>query len=322
MLIHHLCRIPAFAQLPACEIQTLATKVSVLCVPRGRALLRARHEVPGYFFLLKGVVQTIDPTTKLRARRKGHLVLFYPGCRAVKTLTPCQVLRIDAALYDFLVQSQDAPGKLRSSSADAWLERFLGSHMMRQVSRQDWQRLLTSFEVKKYAPGVRVLSRGDAAKECYVVESGHAVVHDDNQTLSHLAPGDFFGEDALVLGGHRTAHVSALEALQVQVISEAVFAEMLLDSLVQFVFQRGVGTLLVLTNEVAMDQSMEITAANNTRCYHLLISNVRQVAPSLDVKATYYIAGGSRRERGLCALLLVQRGLRAYPLEQATVPTF
>lgn len=319
MLVHHLRRIPGFSALPASELQALSAKVHVLCVPPGRRLIQSGRELSGYFYLLKGCIETSQPRRRIRAQRFGFLSRFYPGCISARTLSTVQVIRIEAAHYEFLTQAGARDADLRADHGSPWLERFLGSHMMRHLPNKNWQMLLTSFKPQEFAAGDRVLHQGAPASECFVIESGHAVVHNAGRSLCHLGPGDFFGEDGLVLGGYRNAHVSALDDLRVQAIDYEVFARALLDNLVHFVAQRGRGVVLRLSFELSGTDAWSRCHANASTVVPVIMSEIRRTAETLDLRETYYVEGGTRSERALCALLLVQRGFRVYPLEESAL---
>ena len=319
MLVHNLSRISAFSSLPTSELRALATKVHVLCVPPGRRLIQSGSDLSGYFYLLKGCIETTQPHRKIRAQRFGFLSRFYPGCESARTLSAVQVIRIQAAHYEFLTQAAARDTDLGADHGSPWLERFLGSHMMRRLPNQDWQLLLASFRPREFGSGDRVLHQGDQASECFVIESGHAVVHDGEQSLCHLGPGDFFGEDGLVLGGCRNAHVSALDNLRVQAIDHEVFARALLNNLVHFVAQRGRGVVLELSFGPPGTDVRRRCHGSSPMTVPVILSEIRRLAETLDLRETYYVDGGARSERALCALLLVQRGLRVYPLETTTL---
>ena len=219
MLVQHFMRIPEFQQLPPQELRALAARSHVLCVPAGRWLLREGRQIDGYFYLLKGSVETRNPAHKWRARGYGRLQHFYPGCAAVRTLGSVQVLRIDSRQRDFLLQGGSLP-PVKDTSAEPWLSRFLNSHMMHQLSPVQWQVLMAAFQCYEFGAGSRILSHGAPGRHCFVLEAGHAIVQRAGQTLGHLCPGDFFGEDALMLNSGRNADVTALEDVRVHAIEQ------------------------------------------------------------------------------------------------------
>jgi CRP-like cAMP-binding protein len=301
MLVQHFMRIPEFAQVPPQELRALAARSHILCVPGKRWLLREGMRMDAYFYLLKGCVETHTPRRKLRASSFGRLGHFYPGCAAVRTLGNVQVLRVDGSHREFILQGGSLPAVM-TSHAELWLKRFLSSHMMRQLSAKQWQDFLSAFQPYDFAPGSRILRHGQPGRHCFVLESGHAIVHRGNVTLSHLCPGDFFGEDALVLGSVRNADVSALENVRVHAIERDVFTTVLVNNLVQFVSHAGCGQFLYL-HEGTVGQCVSL-------------ANIRECANRLDPRYPYYVGGGTRSERALVVLILIQRGFRAHALEE------
>ena len=175
---------------------------------------------------------------------------------------------------------------------------------MRQLSAEQWQRLLQGLHECHVSQGDRIVAAGSAADCCYVIESGQAVVCRASQILRRLHPGDFFGEDALVLNEVRNADVIAVSELRLHRLSKAVFVDVLLKALVQFVTARSAvgGVMLNVGHEPV------------TKAVPVSLTLLREQISGFDPRLDYYIAGGLADERALCAFLLAQRGLRAFPL--------
>jgi len=293
-------RMPEFSDVPPVELRALAARSHVLCVPEKRWLLRDGRDMGAFFYLLKGSIETMTPQRKWRSRPFGRLHYFYPGCDAVRTLGAVQVLRVDATHRDFVLQGIGRQLSMTSLTAEQWLEKFLSSHMMRQLPTVDWQTLLSAFQPRRFASGDKIVEQGATGSECFVLESGHAVIHRGRTTLCHLSPGDFFGEDSLVLACRRNADVTALEDVRVHAVEQHIFAHVLLENLVQFVTHNTHGRML------SLDETGQGVVVS--------LADIRQQAAALDPRLSYYVSGGERRERALCALLLLQRGLKASPL--------
>jgi len=305
MVVQQFMRIPEFSHLPPTELRALAAGSHVICMPAQRQVIRPGTRALEHMYLLRGKLLVDDGARRSRAGRLGRLQAFYPGCITARTLSPCQILRVDAQAREFALQRSGAQGLMLHDASEAWLQRFLSSHMMRQLSAGEWQRILSAFRGVDFNAQQRIVTRGAPAVDCYVVESGRAVVHMGNETLCHLNPGDFFGEDALLLNGPRNADVTALSALRVRAIPGRVFCDVLVGSLVQFVDAPKQGRLLRLRGEYASGEG------------DMALEDIRAHAADLDPKAPVYIVGGSRRARALAAFLLIQKGLRAYPVESA-----
>jgi CRP/FNR family cyclic AMP-dependent transcriptional regulator len=79
-------------------------------------------------------------------------------------------------------------------------------------------------------PAGKVLMQQDAqGREAVVVVSGTASVSRGGEVIATVGPGDCVGELALLDGGLRTATVTALEPMVVQVISSVRFGPLLAD---------------------------------------------------------------------------------------------
>lgn len=298
MLIKQLARIDGLAHLNISELKSLGDNGRVLCLPPRRPLVQAGRELPLHMYLLKGSIVTVRPNRRWRYRSFGALKHFYPGCEAARTHSASHILCINSEQLEFL--QHRTPGGLvwdeadAEHAGDAWLARFLSSQMMKAVSTQHWRELLRGFERHNFAEGQAVLSSGDAGDCCYVVEQGHAVVHAEGHTLKHLSPGDFFGEDALILNGRRSANVTALEPLVVHSLQRALFENILLAALVQPVAEFGDGLRLDLSVCTLVE--------------------LRRRLHDLTMKRTYYVVGGEPKERILAAFILRQHGLKAQPV--------
>jgi CRP-like cAMP-binding protein len=79
---------------------------------------------------------------------------------------------------------------------------------------KDREQVLRSARRRTFEPGEIVVSEGSPALHLYVVVTGHADVEMERQGhVGRLAPGDFFGELALIEEHARTATVTASDEL-------------------------------------------------------------------------------------------------------------
>lgn len=80
-------------------------------------------------------------------------------------------------------------------------------------------------------PAGKVLTKqGEPGDEFFIIIDGEAAVTIDGKQVAKLGPGDFFGEMALLDRGPRTATVTCVTDLQVEVISRPEFAQLLEDA--------------------------------------------------------------------------------------------
>jgi len=75
--------------------------------------------------------------------------------------------------------------------------------------------------------GKEMATQGDRGREFFVLLKGEADVTKDGRKISTMREGDFFGEIALVTKMPRTATVTATSAVDVLVITERAFDNLL-----------------------------------------------------------------------------------------------
>lgn len=84
-----------------------------------------------------------------------------------------------------------------------------------ELSADELDRIAAVAVPRSFPKGVRVFHEGDSSDACYIVRSGDLRVtrqHSDGRAiaLATLAPGDIFGELAMLDGGARSASVETL----------------------------------------------------------------------------------------------------------------
>ncbi len=75
--------------------------------------------------------------------------------------------------------------------------------------------------------GASVVKEGREGDSFYVILGGQAKVVRGGRTVTHLLPGDFFGEVSLIDGGKRTATVVTETPLTTLMLGRGPFARML-----------------------------------------------------------------------------------------------
>jgi voltage-gated potassium channel len=82
------------------------------------------------------------------------------------------------------------------------------------------------FELEDVSPGVKLTDEGASGYSFYVLRDGAATVSIDGSEVRTLAPGDFFGELALLGDGRRTATVTTTSPSQVLVLFGTEFRQL------------------------------------------------------------------------------------------------
>jgi CRP-like cAMP-binding protein len=92
------------------------------------------------------------------------------------------------------------------------------------LSEEELRELAPGFAVQTAEAGSRLIGEGARGYSFFVLLEGTATVTSQGSTLAEeLGPGDFFGEIALLIGGRRTASVTATSHVKLLVMSAADF---------------------------------------------------------------------------------------------------
>ncbi len=146
------------------------------------------------------------------------------------------------ARADFPAAAPNRHVRLRevTPESDATLATVAAAHRGTILAKVDFLRVLTDAQrdqlaarsrLHTYGPGEVIVRQGEATTELFLVQKGRVVVqHEQGGVLAEvaaLAPGEFFGEMALMTGEQRTATVSAATAATLVSIDRDAMHELL-----------------------------------------------------------------------------------------------
>lgn len=77
------------------------------------------------------------------------------------------------------------------------------------LGQRDLQRVARLFKERRFAAGETVIKEGSGGAAFYLIEAGEATVSVRGEGRGTLAPGDYFGEIALLDEGQRSATITA-----------------------------------------------------------------------------------------------------------------
>jgi CRP-like cAMP-binding protein len=99
-----------------------------------------------------------------------------------------------------------------------------GVPLFASLSEEERRELAPGFTVQTAEAGSKLIGEGARGYSFFVLLEGTATVTSQGSTLAEeLGPGDFFGEIALLIGGRRTASVTATSHVKLLVMSAAEF---------------------------------------------------------------------------------------------------
>ncbi len=302
-----------FAGLDPQVLAWVAGRSSILCVPEKRCLVRPGRSLRGYFYLLRGRLRLTLPGGGFRVAT-GQVPdaawPVYPGPDAVVTLCQVQLLRVDVATEDLQAATQER-GKREPNPAllpelqstdQCWQHRFVSSDLLQRFSPFAWQRLLRAMVASSFGVGEFVVREGRPGDLCFVLRTGRAEVRGNGRVLAGLAPGDFFGEEALITGLARNASVVMTERGSVMSLTAEAFRTLLLAEVVRVVDEQGCRTLL------------HIGADPRRGSEPLPLQQLRACARTLNPARSYAVTGGTSVQRALAVFVLAQQGIDAVAL--------
>jgi CRP-like cAMP-binding protein len=94
------------------------------------------------------------------------------------------------------------------------------------LSKKELQELGRWTDEVEIPAGKHLAEQGEFAYEFFVIESGTADVFQDDQHITTLGPGDFFGEIGLIRSSRRTASVVATSPMSLIVMARREFSAM------------------------------------------------------------------------------------------------
>lgn len=110
---------------------------------------------------------------------------------------------------------------------DEYLDRLASVPLFADLDRDELEevsQLGTDVEVEE---GRVLTQEGDPATEGFLVLSGTASAARGGKEIATFGPGDFFGEMALLVHGHRTATVTATSPMSVRAFHKSEFENLL-----------------------------------------------------------------------------------------------
>ncbi len=305
MLTRVLQRFDPFRTLNWNELSTVARHTQVLNLPADRWLLREGRRLSGSYYLARGKLRVSAPVREVRYNSSAAQQPIYPGSAAIQTLTQVQIFRVDTRPIEFLLQGNRGDHGLEGD-LEPWEQRFLNSPILQRLDPCVWQRLFSELQERQVRKGETLVRLGDPAEAFYVLKSGHASVHRMGRTLAYLGPGDFFGEDALIMRSSRNATVTALEPGWLFELPRERFSALLVDKVVRFVQSSQLGLRIDVGDDKPDDDGCEL---------HVPLNCLREGLGQLNPAERYHIVGGELNARALAAFILTQQGFDAWLVE-------
>lgn len=244
-----------------------------------------------------------------------------PHEASVRALTDVCVVRVDGErMEEALAWSQHAAELRRLSNACGNL--MQQALPFRRLPLENVQRAFDAMRPMTVRAGDAVVRQGDPGDRYYVIERGRAEVWrvdpltDETGLARMLGPGDGFGEEALLLGGYRTATVTMVEDGALWTLEKDAFEHLMKSEYVEEIDAARAQALADSGAAVWLDcrYDVEFDEAHIPGALHMPLDNLRNDVARLQKDGTYIVYCRSGRRSGCAAFLLHERGFRAYSL--------
>lgn len=268
-------RLPCLAEIPEAEIAPLVPLLTFRTFFPQQRIIVEGEEGGHFFFILEGQIRV--STTDQAGRQvflatlergdffgEGSLFTGRPRSATVEAVTTCWTLQTPR---DALRQYLEGAPALRAALYEAHRQRQIVTALSRvpifsALPRAQRLELATYLTPRSYPRQSVIIREGDLDRSLFLIAWGQAAVvqgdrTDEEQALTLLEPGDFFGEMALLLQRPRTATVRSLTHLEVLELPATSF-QTLLDQwpLLRRSVEQVVSDRLRRTLEVQVDPQM------------------------------------------------------------------
>lgn len=326
-----------FSCLSEAQVAYVLESASVEHAPAGTVVVRHDHagndclvlfagelEMRRHNLVMDGVDEMSTKGVRVGAAAGAVSVLhIVPHEASVRALTDACVMRIDGERMDeVLAWSQQAAELRRLSNARACGSLMRQVLPFRRLPLENVQRAFDAMRPLTVQAGETVVRQGDPGDRYYVIERGRAEVWrvdpltDETGFIRTLGPGDGFGEEALLLGGYRTATVTMLEDGCLLALDKDDFDALMKSEFVEEIDAPRAQALTAAGAARWLDcrYDVEFDEAHIPGAVHLPLDSLRDGAAGLRKDAVYIIYCRSGRRSGCAAFLLHERGFRVYSL--------
>jgi CRP-like cAMP-binding protein len=327
--------VPLGALSPQSRAQLL-NQSEVLHFKPGAFVFNEGDNDPYTFFLLEGQLelmsrgQTIQRLAGGRADAVYALAQLQPRKMSARAEDKVVVLRVERQLLEKLTAADVAedPSTLQvleidSDETDDWMSRMLQSKLFENLPAANIHRIFSQLEPFDASAGEVIVSQGEPGDFYYVIVDGRAEITRAAGTgapdyrLALIGPGDAFGEEALVGGGHRNASVKMLSDGALVRLGASDFADLIRKPLLSAVTLAEGRTIETARNAVWLDvrfpEQFELNAL--PRSVNHPLSTLRMHSGRLDPGSLYIVYCDDGSRSAVAAFLLAERGFNVHFLE-------
>ncbi len=276
-------------------------------------------------FVLSGEVEQDggDGETLLGPHSTKTRPLCLAGGRVTFSATqPAVLARINPARLDFLLSWESLrTGAGADDPFRQWLSGLRNPLIFGQLPLENAHEVFRRLQPLKAEAGEVIFDMGEDAKCFYFIEQGQAelwrpgLYDDELQLTKVLTAGDYFGEEALVVGGQRNARIRMVDASRLLVLDKRDFDELINAPMIERVSHKVANVMLeegAQLLDVRYEDEYELEYIPG--CTLIPLLELRERVSELQDGSDYVVYCHSGKRSDVAAMILRQHKLHAVSL--------
>jgi len=346
-LMSALAAFSPFDSLDEPYLEKIVEQTRTVKVAKGKLIFRRGKLAEHRYYLFKGQVDLVDSgftTTTRMAKDSNHryaLTETSPTQLSAVAKSEVILIEVNADFLDLTLAMSQAPKEEQAVAAVQaapmedvhlsqahiqveeegvdWMSCLLSTPLFRRVPPAHIQQLFTRFQSRPVRAGEVIIKEGEEGDYFYVVEQGEALV---TSVVGHidvtLAPGDYFGEEALVGNTKRNATITMKSDGQLMRLGKDDFTALLHEPVQNYISWDALQDLSNTTYQIIdVRLPMEFRHLHLADSRNLPLMTLRQKLADLDTSLQYVVSDDAGRRSLLAAYLMCQVGLNVVILKDA-----
>ena len=318
------------------NLAALAKKVGIRTMSAGRFLFREGETDKRTVWLVGGMVELREGERTVGMIRGGTpearnpLSPQLPRRLSARAVDEVSYLAIDSELLDVMItwdqtgtyEVEELQNQIGSPGSDDWMTVLLSTKSFHRIPPANIQAIFLRMQRVPYKAGEVVIKQGDEGDFFYAIVNGKCSVtretplNREGIKLAELAPGDTFGEEALIAEAKRNATITMLTDGVLMRLAKQDFRELMNEPLLQWVSYAEANDIVARGGKwldvrlPSEHQNLNIESSLNIPLYF-----IRLKLSTLDRETPYIVYCDTGRRSSAAAYILVERGFDAYVLK-------
>lgn len=320
----------------------LANKTIVESIAAGRYIFKKGDSDKQHIYLLSGSVdlmqdkELVKTVTIKSVEAKQPLAHAQPRTLSARAKEDSTFMRVDSNLLDLMMTwAQTGTYHVEelgdeNDSDDDWMTQMLQTKAFHKVPPANIQAIFMRMEQVSYNPGDVVIKQDSDGDYFYIIKNGRALVtratpaNPKGIKLAELAPGDSFGEEALISESKRNATITMLTKGTLVRLSKKDFISLLNEPLQDWIEYSKAKSKVDSGAAQWLDVRLpaEFKMSHIKGSVNMPLISMRLKVKSMDPQKQYILCCDTGRRSSAAAYILSESGINAAVLKNglASVP--